>query len=326
MAVLRTPDERFQGLRDYEFEPHYVAIMDERLGPLRMHYLDEGDPAAPVVLMLHGEPTWSYLFRRAVAPLLAAGRRVVVPDLVGFGRSDKPASPGDFSYESHVRWLSGFVAAIGLRDTVVVGHDWGGLLGLRLVTGIEGLATAYVAANHGYPSGDLPPNDALAEWQRFAATTPEFDVSAIVARACATDLDEAIRGAYDAPYPGEEYKAGARAFPALIPVTPDDPSAQAVRDSRAALARSTMPFLTVYGEQDPIAGAADAMFQQLVPGASGLPHTRLPDAGHNMPEDAGAAFGQIVAGFVQLLPRGPDGGEGERPVAQRPSSSGNAAN
>jgi haloalkane dehalogenase len=133
MAVLRTPDERFQGLEDYDFEPHYVTITDQRLGPLRMHYLDEGDPGAPAVLLLHGEPTWSYLFRHAVAPLVAAGRRVVAPDLVGFGRSDKPDSPGEFSYESHVRWLSGFVAATGLRDAVVVGHDWGGLLGLRLV-------------------------------------------------------------------------------------------------------------------------------------------------------------------------------------------------
>jgi haloalkane dehalogenase len=316
MAVFRTPDERFQGIQDYDFEPHYAVIMDEGLGPLRMHYLDEGDPAAPVVLMLHGEPTWSYLFRHAVAPLVAAGRRVVAPDLVGFGRSDKPDSPADFSYESHVRWLSSFVAATGLRDAVVVGHDWGGLLGLRLVTSIDALAAGYVAANHGFPTGDAPPNDALVEWQRFAATTPEFDVSAIVARACVTDLDAAVRSAYDAPYPGEDFKAGARVFPALIPVTPGDPSAQAVRDSRAALSRSAMPFLTVYGEQDPIAGAADAMFQQLVPGAAGQPHRRLPDAGHNMPEDAGATFGQIVAGFAASLPRAPGGGDGERAMPQ----------
>jgi haloalkane dehalogenase len=324
MAVLRTPDERFAGLQDYDFEPHYVTIMDERLGPLRLHYLDEGGRAAPVVLMLHGEPTWSYLFRRAVAPLVAAGRRVVAPDLVGFGRSDKPDSPGDFSYEWHVRWLSGFVAAIGLRDAVVVGHDWGGLLGLRLVTGIEGLAAAYVAANHGYPTGDLPPNDALRDWQRFAATTPEFDVSAIVARACVSELNAAVRDAYDAPYPGEDYKAGARVFPALIPVRPDDPSAQAVRDSRAALSRSTLPFLTVYGEQDPIAGAADGMFQQLVPGACGLPHVRLPGAGHNMPEDAGEAFGQIVARFARLLPGGAGRGADERPASRRPNTTGTA--
>jgi len=199
---------------------------------------------------------------------------------------------------------------------------------LRLVTGIETLAAAYVAANHGYPTGDVLPSDALREWRRFAAAAPVFDVSAIVARACVTELDQAVRSAYDAPYPGEEYKAGARVFPALIPVTPDDPSAQAVRDSRAALSRSTMPFLTVYGEQDLIAGAADGMFQQLVPGASGLPHVRLPGAGHNMPEDAGAAFGRIVAGFAQRLPRGHDGGAGDRPAAAsgprrgvRPSSS-----
>lgn len=298
MTVLRTPEERFDGLKDYDFTPHYVEISDDRLGTLRMHYLDEGDAAAPVVLLLHGEPTWSYLFRHTVGPIVEAGLRVVVPDLVGFGRSDKPSAQSDYTYESHVRWLSDFVATLGIRDAVLVGHDWGGLLGLRLVTGVDGLAAGYVATNHGYPSGDMPPNDALSEWQTYAATTPEFDTGAIVARACATPVDEAVRQAYDAPYPDDNYKAGARIFPALIPSTPDDPSSQAVRDSRAALSQSTLPFLTVYGEQDPIAGAADAVLQQLTPGAEGQPHTRLAEAGHNMPEDAGAQLGRLVADFA----------------------------
>jgi haloalkane dehalogenase len=187
---------------------------------------------------------------------------------------------------------------------VLVGHDWGGLLGLRLVTGVDGLAAAYVGANHGYPTGDMPPNDALRTWQEFAASTPGFDVSAIVARACTTPLPSDVLRAYDAPYPTDEYKAGARVFPALIPVRPDDPSAEAVRVSRSALSRSAMPFLNAYGEQDPIGGAADAMFHQLVPGASGQPHVRLVGAGHNMPEDAGETLGEIVAEFVaSALPR-----------------------
>lgn len=298
MTVLRTPDDRFVGLPEYDFSPHFVTVPDTRLGDLRMHFVDEGSRDGRVVLLLHGEPTWSYMFRRTVAPLVDAGLRVVVPDLIGFGRSDKPSEHSDYTYESHVRWLTAFVTALGLRDTVLVGHDWGGLLGLRLVTEVDGLAAGYVAANHGYPTGDLPPNDALRTWQEFAVSTPDFDVSAIVARACTTPLPADVLRAYDAPYPSEEYKAGARVFPALIPVRPDDPSSAAVRASRDILSRSTMPFLTVYGEQDPIGGAADAMFHQLVPGASGRPHIRLVGAGHNMPEDAGETLAESVAEFV----------------------------
>ena len=299
MTVLRTPEERFTDLPDFKFTPHYVTVTDPALGDLRMHYLDEGDPAGRPVLLLHGEPAWSFMFRRTIGPLADRGLRVVVPDLIGFGRSDKPASPADYSYESHVRWLTAFVQALRLHDAVLLGHDWGGLLGLRLVTGVDGLAVAYVAANHGYPTGDAPPNDALREWQEFAASTADFDVAGIVSRACTTPLPHEVLRAYDAPYPADEYKAGARVFPALIPVTPDDPSAAAVRASREALAGWTRPFLTVYGEKDPIGGVADAMFQQLVPGASGQPHVRLVEAVHNMPEDAGETLGQIVADFVR---------------------------
>ncbi|HEY3716132.1 MAG TPA: haloalkane dehalogenase [Jatrophihabitantaceae bacterium] len=298
MTILQTPEERFDDLPEFNYKPHFTTLQDPNLGELRMHYLDEGDPSARPVLLLHGEPAWSFMFRRTIPELLDAGLRVVVPDLIGFGKSDKPTAQTDYTYESHVRWLTDFVSALQLRGAVILGHDWGGLLGLRLVTEVNGLAAAYVATNHGYPTGDVLPNDALREWQTFAAGAEEFDVSAIVAGACTTPLAADVLRAYDAPYPTDEYKAGARAFPALIPVRPDDPSAEAVRASRVVLSRSAMPFLTVYGEQDPIAGAADGMFQQLVPGASGQPHARLVDAGHNMPEDAGETLGELVAGFV----------------------------
>jgi haloalkane dehalogenase len=299
MTVLRTPDDRFADLPEFDFETHYLPVHDPALGELRMAYVAEGDPRATTVLILHGEPAWSFMFRRTIAVLADAGLRVVVPDLVGFGRSDKPSRLADYSYESHVRWLTEFVTALQLRDAVLVGHDWGGLLGLRLVTQIPGLATGYVASNHGYPTGDMPPNEALRQWQEYAAAAADFDVSAIVARACTTSLPADVLRGYDAPYPDDTYKAGARVFPALIPVRPDDPSADAVRASRAVLATSSMPFLTVYGEQDPIGGAADAMFQALVPGASGQPHVRLPAAGHNLPEDAGEILGAAVADFAK---------------------------
>lgn len=305
MTVLRTPDERFADLPDFGFAPHYLTVPDPELGPLRMHHLDEGDPQGRPVVLLHGEPTWGYMFRHAIDPLVDAGLRVIVPDLVGFGRSDKPAAVTDYTYERHVRWTVALLTGLGLRDAVLVGHDWGGLIGLRAVTAVPGLAAGYVATNHGYPTGDLPANDALRAWQEQAATVEEFDTGAIVAQACHAALPDAVVAAYDAPYPDETYKAGARIFPALIPVTPDDPSAQAVRDSREALARSTMPFLTVYGEHDPIAGAADAMFQQLVPGAAGRTHVRLADGGHNMPEDCGETLGELVAEFArELVPAG----------------------
>lgn len=269
-----------------------------------MHFLDEGDPGGPAVVLLHGEPTWSFMFRRTVPVLVDAGLRVVVPDLVGFGRSDKPSRTADYTYESHVRWLKQLLNALMLRDAVVLGHDWGGLVGLRLVTEVGGLASGYVATNHGYPTGDMPANPALREWQEFAATTDEFDVSAIVARACAAPVSAAALRGYDAPYPDDTYKAGARAFPSLIPVRPDDPSSTAVRTSRAILEKSSLPFLTVYGAQDPIAGAADAMFHNLVPGAQGQPHVRLAEAGHNMPEDAGETLGELVAAFAETTKRG----------------------
>ncbi|WP_219419377.1 haloalkane dehalogenase [Pseudonocardia nigra] len=301
MAVLRTPDERFAGLPEFDFEPRYLTIEDPQLGPLRMHHLDEGNPSGRPVVLLHGEPTWAFMFRHTVAPLVKAGLRVIVPDLVGFGRSDKPSYVADYTYERHVRWLVDFLTGLDVRDAVLLGHDWGGLVGLRAVTAVEGLAAGYVACNHGYPTGDMPANEALRSWQEFAATTDVFEVGPIVARACRAPLPAEVVAAYDAPYPDESYKAGARAFPALIPVTPDDPSAQAVRDSRAVLSGSAMPFLTVYGEHDPIAGAADAMFQQLAPGAADLTHVRLPDGGHNMPEDCGETLGEIVAEFAARL-------------------------
>lgn len=302
MSVLRTPESQFEGLPDYDFTAHYLEVADERLGPLRMHYLDEGDPGGRPVLILHGEPAWSYMFRRTAPVLAAAGMRVVVPDLIGFGKSDKPGELGDYTYESHVRWLADFVGQLGLSGAVLVGHDWGGLLGLRLVTSIDGLASAYVASNHGYPTGDVPPNDALKQWQEFAASTPTLDVGGVVASACTTTLEPEVQRAYDAPYPEERYKAGARAFPALIPSRPDDPSSQAVRDSRAILSASALPFLTIYGERDPIGGGADAMFHDLVPGASGQSHVRLVDAGHNAPEDVGETFGVVIRDFAAALP------------------------
>ena len=289
MDVLRTSDERFADLPDYPFAPHYVEV-----DGLRMHYVDEGPESGQTVVLLHGEPTWSYLYRHTVPELVAAGLRAVVPDLVGFGRSDKPAAIADYSFGSHVAWLSAFVDAVGIADAVVVGQDWGGLLGLRLLAERPGFAAAYVACNHGFPTGDMPPNEAFRAWLDYSQSVPALPVGQIVLDGCVSDRDDAVRAAYDAPYPDESYKAGARIFPALVPIRPDDPASDAVRAARTVLAEWDRPFLTVWGDQDPVARGADEMFQGLVPGAKGQPHVRLA-AGHNLPEDAGAELGRIVA-------------------------------
>jgi haloalkane dehalogenase len=291
VRALRTPDERFADLPDYPFEPHYAEVGAR----LRMHYVDEGD--GPPVLLLHGEPTWSYLYRHTVPQLTAAGLRAVVPDLIGFGRSDKPANAADYSYRAHVEWLSAFIAAVGIEGAVVVGQDWGGLLGLVLIVERAGLASAYVACNHGFPTGDAPPNEAFKQWLDYSQSVPELPVGEIVLRGCATGGDDAVRRAYDAPYPDESYKAAARVFPALVPIRPDNPASPTVRAARAVLGEWDRPFLTVWGDQDPITRGADEMFQALVPGAKGQAHVRL-DAGHNLPEDAGAELGRIVAEFA----------------------------
>jgi Predicted hydrolases or acyltransferases (alpha/beta hydrolase superfamily) len=296
MDVLRTPDERFTDLPDYPFVPHHVEI-GPGAGALRMHYVDEGPAAGPVVLLLHGEPTWSYLFRHTVPELVAAGLRVVAPDLVGFGRSDKPAALTDYTFQAHVDWLAMFVARLGIEGATVVGHDWGGLLGLRLVAQSPDVAGAYVACNHGFPTGDMAPNDAFRSWLEYSQSVSELPVGEIVLNGCASDPRPAVRAAYDAPYPDESYKAGARVFPVLVPIRPDDPASDAVRAARGVLSGWERPFLTVWGEQDPVTRGADEMFQGLVPGAKGQPHVRL-DAGHNLPEDAGGELGRIVADFA----------------------------
>ena len=303
MAVLRTPDDLFQGLQDYDFEPHYVTIVDERLGPLRMHYLDEGDPAAPVVLLLRREPTWSYLFRHCVAPLVAAGCHAVAPDLVGFGRSDKPDSPGDFTYEAHVRWLSSFVVAVGLKDAVVVGHHRAGCLACGWSPGSKPWRWLNVWRQTMVIRPETcRPTTRYGEWQRFAAAAPVFDVSAIVARACVTELDQAVRSAYDAPATLARSTRPARGCSRRLSlsrriicqprrfVTRGRPRhARPCHSGRSTASRTRSP-------------AWRTACSELVPGASGP--ARPVRTGHNMPEDAGAAFRQIVARFAQSLHRG----------------------
>ncbi len=294
MDVLRTPDDRFANLPGYPFTPHYVEVAG-----LRVHYVDEGPRGAAPVLLLHGEPSWSYLYRKMIPVLRAAGYRCVAPDLIGFGRSDKPAPRGDYTYQRHVDWMRGVLEALDLRDVTLVCQDWGGLIGLRLVAEHPERFARVVAANTFLPTGDVAPGEAFFLWREYSQTTPELHVGGIVKGGCAADLPPAVIAAYDAPYPDDRYKAGARQFPLLVPATPDDPAAPANRAAWQVLRGWTKPFLTAFSDADPITRGGDRTFQREIPGCQGQPHTTITGAGHFLQEDKGEELARVVVEFIQ---------------------------
>lgn len=295
MKVLRTPDERFDGLPGYPFAPHYLHLADG----LRVHHLDEGPADADPVLLLHGEPSWSYLYRTVLPELVAAGHRCVAPDLVGFGRSDKPEEQSDHTYQRHVDWMTeALFEHLDLRDITLVGQDWGGLIGLRLLAAQPERFARVVVANTGLPTGERPPNDAFLQWQAFAREVPEFPVGAIVAGGCAQPVAPEVVAAYDAPFPDETYKAGARALPSLVPTSTDDPASAANVSAWEVLRTFDRPFLCAFSDQDPITGGGERPFLGQVPGASGQPHTTIEGGGHFLQEDRGPELGSVVAAFV----------------------------
>jgi haloalkane dehalogenase len=292
MTILRTPDERFSNLPGYPFEPHHVDVLG-----LRMHHVDEGTGAP--VLLLHGEPSWSYLYRKMIPPLAAAGFRAVAPDLIGFGRSDKPAAREDYTYQRHMDWLTAFVVALDLRDVTLVCQDWGGLLGLRLAAEHPERFARIVAANTSLPTGDHKPPDAFFAWQQFSQTVAELPVGNIVKSGCHVAPPPEVIAAYDAPFPDERYKAGARQFPLLVPTRPDDPAAAANRAAWQVLQRWDKPFLTAFSDHDPITRGAERALQRLIPGAAGRVHPTVAGAGHFLQEDRGEELARIVIDFAR---------------------------
>jgi len=297
MELLRTPDERFAGLPGYPFAPHYVEV-----DGVRIHHVDEGPRDGEVVLMLHGEPSWSYLYRTMIPVFTAAGHRAVAPDLVGFGRSDKPAAREDYTYARHVAWMRGVVEALDLRGITLVCQDWGGLIGLRLVAEMEERFARVVAANTFLPTGDQDPGDAFRAWQRYSQTVEDFHVGGIVKGGCVSDPPAEVVAAYDAPYPDDRHKAGARQFPTLVPTTPDDPASAPNRAAWQVLQRWEKPFLTAFGDSDAITRGADRVLQKLIPGAAGQPHTTIAQAGHFIQEDRGEELARVVVDFMAATP------------------------
>lgn len=319
-SVARTPDEWFVGLPDYPFEPRYVEVPGIGGERLRMHHVDEGPRDAHPVLLLHGQPTWSYLYRHVIRVLVERGHRVVAPDLVGFGRSDKLTDPTEYTVERHVGWLAALVDVLELRHVTLVAQDWGGPLGLAVLagdpdrfdrvvatntilhTGDPALAGRIAWANHSDGRGRRVVEETLLDYVHLAQRAPALRAGVFVQAATVGDVPEDVVAAYDAPFPDPHYQAGMRQFPALIPLTPTDPATTLARSAWEALGQWDRPFLTAYSDGDPATRGWDQVLRDHVPGAAGMAHATIPGAGHFVPEDQGPLLARLVDEFVRGTP------------------------
>jgi haloalkane dehalogenase len=292
MRLLRTPDERFEGLPDFDYEPHYVELDGPRIG-----YVEAGPADGPPVLLLHGEPTWSFLWRRVLPVLAAAGLRAIAPDLVGFGRSDKPADVDDHTYARHVEWMRAFAFdALDLRELTLVGHDWGGLIGLRLATENADRMARVVATNTGLPTGDQRMPDVWLRFRDAVRNAEMLDIARLVRSGCRTPLSDDVLAAYDAPFPDETYKAAAKAMPAIMPTEPDNPASEPNRTAWQRLSEWPKPFLVAFSDSDPITSAMGPILHRVVPGSTSV---TIEGAGHFIQEDAGPALAKAIVEFVR---------------------------
>jgi haloalkane dehalogenase len=295
-GILRTPEDRFAGLSDFPYPARHVVV-----DGLRMAFVDEGPPDAPTIVLLHGEPTWGYLYRRMIPPLVAAGYRCVAPDLIGFGRSDKLVDRSAYTYAAHIAWVRAFFEALVLEDVVVFAQDWGGLIGLRLVAADPDRFTAVAVANTGLPVGESigPGFDA---WLAFSQSDAFTSVGALMRRAVVSrSLTDAEVAGYDAPFPTREYLAGVYAFPTLVPITPAHPQATENRQAWGVLERYAKPFLTVWCPDDPVLGHLQSSFVDRIPGAAGQPHQQLRPGGHFIQDDRGEELAAILRGWLDGL-------------------------
>ena len=300
MELLRTPDERFSELPDWPYKPHYTDIPDGEGGVLRIHHAEAGPTNGPTILMLHGEPTWGYLYRKIMPSLAEAGIRSLVPDQVGFGRSDKPASRDDYSYERHVDWMQAWLDVNGGDSLFFFGQDWGGLVGLRLVASDPERFAGLVVSNTGLPDGRGEPTEAFLAWQRFSQTAERFPVGTIVTGGCVSDLEPEVVDAYAAPFPDDSFKEGARIWPSLVPTSVDDPAVPGNRAAWEVLETYKRPVVCAFSDQDPVTQGGERAFQSRVPGAANQPHTTVEGAGHFVQEDRPE---EVVRVLVDLVAR-----------------------
>lgn len=290
--IIRTPENRFDNLPDYDFESNYLNVEQD----LRLHYLDEGNINDPIVLLLHGEPSWSYLYRKMIPTLVENNFRAIAPDLIGFGKSDKLIDKKDYSYQKHIDWLKIFIQELNLTNILLFCQDWGGLLGLRLITEMNDHFSMVVASNTFLPTGDRPAPESFLKWRAYSQYSPGFDIGKVINMGTVQELAEDVIAAYNAPFPSEDYKAGARIFPTLVPIKQGDPEAIKNREAWNRLMQWKKPFLTIFGDKDDIMTGAEKIFQKLIPGTKGQDHTML-SAGHFIQEEKGEELAKLVVTF-----------------------------
>lgn len=301
MKTIRTPDDRFDDLPGFPYVPNYVEMPADGTdgATLRVHYLDEGPADADPIVLMHGEPTWSYLYRHMIGPLVDAGHRVIAPDMVGFGRSDKPTEQGDHSYARHVEWMTGLVFDhLDLRHITLFCQDWGGLIGLRLVAAEPDRFDRVVVGNTGLPTGHGAPSEAFLAWQSFSQSADDFPVGAIIGAGCTTELSADVVAAYDAPFPDDAFKAGPRVMPALVPTSTADPASAANIAAWEVLGSFERPLLTAFSDGDPITAGGAAPFESKVPGAQGQQHSVIKGGGHFLQEDRGPQLASVIDRFI----------------------------
>ena len=295
MTILNTPQEAFDHIPDYPFEGKYMTISEG----LNIHYIDEGPANGQVVLLLHGEPSWSYLYRFMIPVFVNAGYRVFAPDLIGFGKSSKPTEQSDYTFANHINWMSEWLTSLKLSGINLFCQDWGGLIGLRLVTKHTDLFARVVVGNTGLPTGEFGFPEAFLQWQKFSQTVEVLPIGKILQNSTVRKLTDAEIAAYEAPYPDKSYMAGAKIFPSLVPTSVDDPEAENNKEAWKVLSQWNKPWLTLFSDSDPITKGGEKPFQKFIPGAKGQQHQIIEGAGHFLQEDKGPEIAKIMIDFIK---------------------------
>jgi haloalkane dehalogenase len=297
MKLLSTPEERFENLPDFTFDPHFIKV-----DGINIHYLDEGNKQAEVILLMHGEPSWCFLYRHMIPILVKAGFRILAPDLVGFGRSDKPTEQNDHTYLKHVEWMTKWLHLLDLQNITLFCQDWGSLIGLRLAIENQDRFNRIVLSNGGLPTGEQRMSEAFTNWREFSRNSPSFDIKFILQGATTTKLSKDVLNGYDAPFPDDSFKAGARILPSLVPISTDDPEHETNKKAIEQFKRWEKPFLTAFSDKDPITRGGDKFWQAHVPGAAEQNHTTIKNASHFVQEDKGPELAEVIIKFIKNNP------------------------
>ena len=297
MELLRTPDERFENLPDFPYKPNYLEVEG-----IRIHYLDEGPRSTECILLMHGEPSWCFLYRHMIPSLTRAGHRTLAPDLVGFGKSDKPAEKNDHTYRKHVEWMTKWVKFLDLQYITLFCQDWGSLIGLRVAIENQERFSRIVLSNGGLPTGEQRMSEAFMNWREFSRTATKFYVGRILQGGTITKLPRNDIKAYDAPFPDDSFKAGARIMPSLVPISKDDPEHEANKKAIEKFYQWKKPFLTAFSDSDPVTRGGDGFWQENIPGARGQNHTTIKNAAHFVQEDKGPELAELIVEFIKKNP------------------------